>query len=55
MTLQGKRVLVIGGGSGIGLAVARAALGEGAVVTIASTGAERLAAVAEALMAQAAA
>lgn len=49
MTLQGKRVLVIGGGSGIGLAVARAALGEGALVTIASTGAERLAAVAEAL------
>ncbi len=49
MTLQGKRVLVIGGGSGIGLAVARAALGEGAEVAIASTGAERLAAAAEAL------
>lgn len=49
MTLQGKRVLVIGGGSGIGLAVARAALGEGALVSIASTGAERLAAAAELL------
>ena len=49
MTLQGKQVLVVGGGSGIGLAVARAALGEGARVAIASTNAERLAAAAEGL------
>jgi len=41
--LEGKRVLVIGGSSGIGFAVARAALGEGALVTIASSSAEKLA------------
>ncbi len=32
MTLQGKNILVIGGSSGIGFGVARAALGEGAAV-----------------------
>jgi NAD(P)-dependent dehydrogenase (short-subunit alcohol dehydrogenase family) len=49
MTLEGQRVLVIGGGSGIGYAVAEAAAGEGAHVTVASrelakvrTAAERL-------------
>lgn len=42
MQLQGKRVLVVGGGSGIGLAVAEAAKAEGAEVTIASTNAGRL-------------
>lgn len=42
MSLQGKRVLVAGGGSGIGFAVAQAAQADGAVVTIASTSAERI-------------
>lgn len=42
MSLQGARVLVVGGGSGIGFAVARAAKAEGANVTIASTNAGRL-------------
>lgn len=43
MTLTGVPVLVVGGGSGIGFAVAQAAIAEGAVVTIASTNAEKLA------------
>lgn len=42
MELEGKRVLIIGGSSGIGFAVARAALGQGARVIIASSSAERL-------------
>ena len=42
MGLQGAKILVVGGGSGIGFAVAKAALGEGAEVTIASTNAEKL-------------
>jgi len=42
MTLQGKRVLVIGGSSGIGFGVACAALGEGARVTLASSNAARV-------------
>ncbi len=46
MKLQGARILVIGGGSGIGFAVARAARDEGAGVMIASTNAEKLAAAA---------
>lgn len=41
-SLEAKRVLVVGGSSGIGLAVARQALGEGALVTIASRSAEKL-------------
>jgi NAD(P)-dependent dehydrogenase (short-subunit alcohol dehydrogenase family) len=49
MGLNGARIVVVGGGSGIGHAVARAALAEGAEVVIASTGAERLAAAAERL------
>lgn len=49
MTLQGKRVLVVGGGSGIGFAVARAAQTEGAAVMIGSTDAGKLAAAAERL------
>lgn len=44
MRLSGKRVLVIGGSSGIGFAVARAALDEGADVVVASSNAERVAA-----------
>lgn len=40
--LRDARILVVGGGSGIGFAVARAALEEGAKVTIASTNAEKL-------------
>jgi NAD(P)-dependent dehydrogenase (short-subunit alcohol dehydrogenase family) len=46
MTLDGKRILVIGGGSGIGFAVAEGALREGAVVTVASSSAEKVAAAA---------
>lgn len=46
MALTGKDVLVIGGGSGIGFAVAMAAKADGAKVTIASTSAEKLAAAA---------
>jgi len=42
MKLAGQHVLVIGGSSGIGLAVASAARGEGAEVTIASSNAEKL-------------
>lgn len=49
MGLQGARILVVGGGSGIGLAVARAALAEGAVLTIASTNRDKLAAAAQQL------
>ena len=42
MQLEGKRVLVIGGSSGIGFAVAKAALEQGARVTIASSNTEKL-------------
>ena len=42
MALDRARILVVGGGSGIGFAVASAAKGEGASVTIASTNAEKL-------------
>ena len=42
MTLDGKRILVIGGGSGIGFAVAEAAAREGAAVTVASSNAQRV-------------
>jgi len=41
MGLEGKRVLVVGGGSGIGYAVAEAAIRDGAAVTVASSSAER--------------
>ena len=37
MNLQGKRIVVLGGSSGIGLAVAQAAARQGAVVVIASS------------------
>jgi len=37
MTLHGKRVVVLGGSSGIGLATAQAAVREGATVVIASS------------------
>lgn len=43
MKLEGKQVLVIGGSSGIGFAVAKAALEQGARVTIASSSAGKLA------------
>lgn len=49
MTLQGARVLVVGGGSGIGYAVAEAAQAEGADIMIASTDPARLAQAAERL------
>lgn len=49
MSLSGQRILVVGGGSGIGRAVAEGCVAAGAVVTIASTQAERLAAAAQAL------
>lgn len=42
MRLEGQRVVVIGGSSGIGLETARLALGEGALVTIAGRSEERL-------------
>ena len=41
--LQGQRVIILGGSSGIGLATAQAAAASGAHVTIASRSAERLA------------
>ena len=43
MDLKDKRVLVIGGGSGIGRAIAAGALADGARVVIASTNAEKTA------------
>lgn len=49
MALQGAKILVVGGGSGIGFAVAQAALSEGAQVTIASTNAAKLAAASQRL------
>src|SRR4051794_29070630 len=52
MRLAGKRVLVVGGGSGIGFAVAEAAKADGASVTIASSSAERIAAAAGRLNAE---
>lgn len=42
MSLSGKKVLVVGGGSGIGFAVAEGAAREGAVVTVASTNEQRV-------------
>jgi NAD(P)-dependent dehydrogenase (short-subunit alcohol dehydrogenase family) len=47
MSLNGKQVLVIGGGSGIGRAVAEGAVREGAHVTVASTNSEKVAAAAK--------
>ncbi|MCP5401504.1 MAG: SDR family oxidoreductase [Novosphingobium sp.] len=47
--LSGSRILVAGGGSGIGFAVAQAARGEGADLTIASTNPEKLSAAADRL------
>ncbi|MCB2059217.1 MAG: SDR family oxidoreductase [Novosphingobium sp.] len=44
--LEGARILVVGGGSGIGFAVAQAAKGEGGHIAIASTSPEKLAAAA---------
>ncbi|MFA7584876.1 MAG: SDR family oxidoreductase [Novosphingobium sp.] len=49
MALQDARILVVGGGSGIGHAVARAALAEGARITIASTDAGKLTAASDRL------
>jgi NAD(P)-dependent dehydrogenase (short-subunit alcohol dehydrogenase family) len=49
MTVQDARILIVGGGSGIGFAVAEAAKEAGAHVTIASTSADRLAGAAERL------
>jgi len=46
MTLDGKRILVIGGGSGIGFAVAEGAVREGARVTVASSNAQNVGAAA---------
>lgn len=43
MSIKDQHILVVGGGSGIGFAVASAALAEGARVTIASTGEQKLA------------
>ena len=47
MSLAGKKVVVVGGSSGIGLATAELAKNEGAEVVIASRNAERLKAVAD--------
>ncbi len=49
MSLQDSRILIVGGGSGIGYAVAEAARTEGADVTIASTDAVKLEAAADRL------
>jgi NAD(P)-dependent dehydrogenase (short-subunit alcohol dehydrogenase family) len=42
MDLNGKRVVILGGTSGIGLAVAQGAAGEGAQVVVVSSNADRL-------------
>jgi NAD(P)-dependent dehydrogenase (short-subunit alcohol dehydrogenase family) len=42
MSLNGQRVLVVGGGSGIGYAVAEGAAADGAAVTVASSNAQRV-------------
>lgn len=42
MDLSGKRVVILGGSSGIGLAVAQAAAGDGAHIVVVSSNAERL-------------
>lgn len=42
MTLSGKRVVILGGTSGIGLATAEAAAGEGAAVVVASSRQEKV-------------
>lgn len=42
MSLSGKRVLVVGGGSGIGFAVAQGALADGASVVVASSNLARV-------------
>ena len=47
MLLEGKKVVVVGGSSGIGLASAELAKAEGASVTIASRSAQRLQAAVE--------
>jgi NAD(P)-dependent dehydrogenase (short-subunit alcohol dehydrogenase family) len=52
MSLEGKRVLVIGGGSGIGFAVADGAARDGAAVTVASSNAEKVRTAAERLNAE---
>ena len=44
MTLEGKRIVVLGGSSGIGLAIAQAAGAEGAKVVIASSNQGRVSA-----------
>jgi NAD(P)-dependent dehydrogenase (short-subunit alcohol dehydrogenase family) len=49
MTLKDKKVLVIGGGSGIGFGIAQGAAAEGAKVTIASRNAEKIAAAAKSI------
>jgi NAD(P)-dependent dehydrogenase (short-subunit alcohol dehydrogenase family) len=49
MSLNQARILVVGGGSGIGFAVAQAARAEGADVTIASTSSAKLASASERL------
>lgn len=49
MSLKDQRILIVGGGSGIGYAVAEGCLADGATVVIASTGAERLEVAAKAL------
>jgi NAD(P)-dependent dehydrogenase (short-subunit alcohol dehydrogenase family) len=42
MGLNGKRIVIVGGSSGIGYAVAEAALAQGAEVIVASSGAEKV-------------
>jgi NAD(P)-dependent dehydrogenase (short-subunit alcohol dehydrogenase family) len=49
MTLKDKRVAIVGGGSGIGYAVAEACIAEGAAVTIASSNLARVQAAAQRL------
>ena len=49
MTLQGKKIVILGGSSGIGKATAEAAVAAGAEVTIASRSADKLARARQAL------
>jgi NADPH:quinone reductase-like Zn-dependent oxidoreductase len=51
-SLKGKHVLITGGSSGIGLAIARRAVAEGALVTLVSRRVSKLSSAVDALLAE---